>query len=119
MRQQELDRHYQMFHLPCWVFCPLPGCRWRGDRVSEFNKHLNTHQYDQKPVEGQYQIYNVKMILNWIKESQGDDLISIAQNFAVDLVKERALELGRQDWLENPWGRSERQARRGRAEPRR
>ena len=88
--------------------------------MSEFNKHLNTHQYEQKPVEGQYQIYNVKMILDWIKESQGGgDIISIAQNFAVDLVKERALELGRQDWLGDPWGRSGRQARRGRAEPRR
>ena len=88
--------------------------------MSEFNKHLNTtHQYDPKPVEGQYQIYNVKMVLDWIKDSQGDDFISIAQNFAVDLVRERALELGRQDWLENPWGRSERQARRARAEPRR
>jgi hypothetical protein len=75
--------------------------------VSEFNKHWDTHQYDQKPASEQYQIYNVKMVLDWIKDSQGDDFISIAQNFAVDLVKERALELGRQEWLEDPWGRAE------------
>ena len=106
MRQQELDRHYQMFHLPCWVFCPLPGCKWRGNRVDEFNKHWNTHQYNQKPAPEQCQIYNVKMVLDWINDSQGGDFISIAQNFAVDLVKERALELERQEWLEDPWGRS-------------
>jgi hypothetical protein len=106
MRQQELDGHYQVYHLPCWLFCPLPDCQWRGGRVSEYNKHWNAHQYDQNPAEGQYQIYNVKMVLDWIKDSQGGDVVSIAQSFAVDLVKERALELGRQDWLQDPWGYS-------------
>jgi len=52
------------------------------------------------------------MILSWIKDSPGMDIISTAQNFAVDLVKERALELGKQEWLDDPWGRSERQTRR-------
>jgi hypothetical protein len=46
------------------------------------------------------------MVLDWIKDSQDDNVISIAQNLAVDLVRERALELGRQDWLQNPWGRA-------------
>jgi len=54
--------------------------------------------------EQQYQIYNVKMILSWIKDSQGGNIVSIAQRFAVDLVKERALELRKHDWLEDPWG---------------
>jgi hypothetical protein len=52
------------------------------------------------------------MVLSWIKDSPGRDILSTAQSFAVDLVKERALELGKQDWLEEPWGRSERQNRR-------
>jgi hypothetical protein len=43
----------------------------------------------------QYQIYNVKMVLDWINDSQGGDFIPITQNFAVDLVKERSLELKR------------------------
>jgi len=51
------------------------------------------------------------MILSWIKDSPGGDILSTAQNFAVDLVKERALELGKQEWLDDPWGRSERQTR--------
>jgi hypothetical protein len=46
------------------------------------------------------------MVLDWINDSQGGDIISTAQTFAVEFVKERALELGRQDWLEDPWGRS-------------
>jgi N6-adenosine-specific RNA methylase IME4 len=56
--------------------------------------------------EQQYQIYNVKMVLSWIKDSQDGNIVSTAQGFAVDLVKERALELRRHDWLEDPWGYS-------------
>ena len=107
-RQQEQDRHFQSFHLPCWIFCPYPGCRWRGDRVDEFQRHLTTRKCGPRPArEQQFQIYNVKMVMNWIKESQGD-FISTAQDFAMDLVKERALELGRQEWVDDPWGRPER-----------
>ncbi len=25
-RQQELDRHIQLVHLPCWVYCPYSRC---------------------------------------------------------------------------------------------
>jgi hypothetical protein len=47
------------------------------------------------------------MILSWIKTSaQGKDILLTAQKFAVDAVKERALELGIQEWLEDPWGSS-------------
>jgi hypothetical protein len=49
------------------------------------------------------------MVMNWIKNSPGN-FISTAQNFAVDLVKERALELGKQEWLADPWGRSGRRS---------
>lgn len=81
--------------------------------MDEFQRHLNTQRCGPRLEEQQqYQIYNVKMILSWIRDSQGGDIISTAQNFAVDLVKERALELGKQEWLEDPWGRSERQTRR-------
>jgi len=49
------------------------------------------------------------MILSFIRDSAGSDAIATAQGFAVDLVKERALEIGKQEWLEDPWGRSGRQ----------
>jgi len=105
-RQTELDRHLQSFHLPPWIFCPYSGCRWRGTRVADFQRHLNTQRCGPslRLEEQQYQIYNVKMILSWIKDSQGGNIVSIAQRFAVDLVKERALELRKHDWLEDPWG---------------
>ena len=80
--------------------------------MDEFQRHLSTQGCGPRVEEHEYQIYNVKMILSWIKDSQGGDIISTAQSFAVDFVKERALELGKQEWLEDPWGRSERQARR-------
>ena len=118
-RQQELGRHYQTMHLPCCVFCPLEGCGWRGERRDEFKEHFQMHQNDDQkpslPSEEQYQIYNVKMVLGWIKDWQGDDFLPTIQKWALDAVKERALELGRPEWLEDPWGLSaEKQARRER-----
>ena len=82
-----------------------------------FEKHLETQNCGPKPEGTQCQIYNVKTILSWIRNPEGGDIVSTAQNFAVDMVKERALELGRQEWLGDPWGHSaETQARRQRAE---
>ena len=106
-RRQELERHIQSLHLPYWLFCPSPGCRWRGDRVDKLQRHKNTHNGQPTPVEEQEcQIYNVKMILSFIRDSAGSDIVTTAQRIAVDLVKERALEIGKQEWLEDPWGRS-------------
>ena len=87
--------------------------------MDEFDRHLTAQKCGPKPEETQYQIYNVKAILSWIKDTEGGDIISTAKSFAVDLVKERAFELGKQEWLRDPWGRAERQARRDRAESRR
>ena len=75
--------------------------------MDKFQRHLTTQRCGSRPVqEQQYQIYNVKMVMNWIKNSQGGNFISTAQNFAVDLVNERALELRKQEWLNDPWGGS-------------
>ena len=87
--------------------------------MDEFDRHLASQKCGLKPEETQYQIYNVKVVLSWIKNAEGGDVILTAKNFAVDLVKERALELGKQEWLRDPWGRAEKQARRERAESRR
>jgi hypothetical protein len=81
--------------------------------MDEFKTHLSTHKYNQNLAEEQYQIYNVKMIQDMVKDSQ--DNFPAAVQLATDLVKERALELGRVDWLEDPLGRSsDLQARRER-----
>jgi len=79
--------------------------------MDEFQRHLNKQKCGKKPAEEEeYQIYNVKMVVGWIKDSQGNDMRLIAQNLAIDLVKERALELGKQEWSVDPWGRSNKQA---------
>jgi len=88
--------------------------------MDDFDKHLHTQKCGPKPEGSQCQIYNTKMVLSWIKDQEGGDIVSTAQKLAVDLVKERALELARQEWLGDPWGLSaETQARRQRAESRR
>jgi hypothetical protein len=86
--------------------------------MDEFDKHLNVHNATQRPAEQDYLIYDGKLIVDWIKNSPSNNFLQTAQNYAIDLVKERALGLGRQEWLEDPWGHSERQAchdRRGEA----
>ncbi len=84
--------------------------------MDDFEKHLDTQRCGPKPKEQQCQIYNAKMVTSWVKDSQGGDVVSPAQNIAVDLVKEMALQLRRQEWLDDPWGISpETQARRLRA----
>jgi hypothetical protein len=91
------------------------GCKWRGDRVDQFQKHLKSQKCGLKPAEEQlYQIYDAKMVVDLIKYSRDTEFLLTAQNFAVDLVRKRALELGKQEWLEDPWGRSDKQARRDR-----
>jgi hypothetical protein len=90
--------------------------------MDDFYNHLDTQNCGPKPEGHQCQIYNVKMVLNWMKDlnPEGGDIVSAAQSLAVDMVKERAMELVRQAWLEEPWGFSpETLARRQRAELRR
>ena len=75
--------------------------------MDKFQRHMTTQKCGPRLAqEQQYQIYNVKMVMNWIKHSPGVYFIPTAQNIAVDLVRERALELGKQEWLNDPWGRS-------------
>jgi len=66
---------------------------------------------DQKIEEREYQIYDVKLILDWIREGAAD--IQKAGDIASELVKERAEELGKEEWVTHPWGPPERRARRG------
>jgi len=63
--------------------------------MDEFQRRLNKQKCSKNPTQEQeYRTYDVKMVLDWIKNSRGNDMRLNAQNFAIDLVKERALELG-------------------------
>ena len=77
--------------------------------MDEFRRHLGQQKCGEIPAqEEKYQIYNVKMCLDWVKGSQdnNNNILSTVQNFAVDAVKERALELGKEEWLNDAWGHS-------------
>ena len=112
-RRQELDRHIQLFHLPCWICCPYFRCQWRGCRIDELQKHLDDQQECNQNSAGQeYRIYDVKNILDIIWDAKSDDSIRIALDLAVDFVRERATELERHDWFAEPWGRLEQRERR-------
>jgi hypothetical protein len=116
-RQQELDRHIRLIHLPCSVFCPYSGCKWRGCRVDELQKHLKEKKCDQQSKgsnPADYRIYNVENILEMIREAKGNDCILKAQDWAVHFVRERAKELGKNEWFSDPWGCLEQRERRAR-----
>src|SRR5579864_3080643 len=37
-RPQERNRHVRT-HLPYWLYCPFPGCSWRGNRSYGLSRH--------------------------------------------------------------------------------
>ncbi|KAI0268015.1 hypothetical protein BGY98DRAFT_938336 [Russula aff. rugulosa BPL654] len=69
---------------------------------------------NQNSMEKEYRIYDVKAILDMIRCAESNDSIQNAQNWAVRYVQERAIQLGKNGWLEDPWGRSEQRQRRDR-----
>ena len=111
-RRQELDRHIQLIHLPCCVFCPYSHCEWRGCRVDELQKHLDQQGCNQNSPVQEYRIYEVKTILKMIRSAESNDAIRNAQDWAVDFVRERAIQLGKDEWIVDPWGCLERRERR-------
>ena len=60
-------------------------------------------------MEKDYRIYDVDAILDMIKRAES---IQNAQNCAVRHVQERAIQLGKNGWLEDPWGCLEQRQRR-------
>ena len=113
-RPPELDRHIQLMHLPCSIFCPYSRCEWRGCRVDELQKHLDQQKCNQNSTEQEYRIYDVKTILDMIRVAESSDSIRSAQDWAVRYVQERANQLGKNGWLMDPWGCLERRERRER-----
>ena len=110
-RRQDLDRHIQL-HLPCCVYCPYSPCEWRGCRVDELQKHLNQQKCNENSPVQEYRIYEVKTILDMIRGAESNDAIRNAQDWAVHFVRERAIQLGKDGWIADPWGCLEQRERR-------
>jgi hypothetical protein len=100
-RNQELERHTQSFHLPYSVYCPHSCCNWRGPRIDELRTHYAKHlgQHEESAELDEYLIYDVKMVLDWIKNAKRGDFIRTAQNWALELVRQKTNELGKHEWL--------------------
>ncbi|KAI0253401.1 hypothetical protein BJV78DRAFT_1153035 [Lactifluus subvellereus] len=108
-RHQDLGRHCLSFHLPCWIHCPT--CFWRGDREEDFNRHLKEQKCGPKPAREQYQIYNTKLILDWVLNDNAP--VETAVRYALNFVGERALELGKVEEWRDLWGRQGKRGRHG------
>ena len=59
-----------------------------------------------------YRIYDIGAILDMIRRAESNDAIQNARNWAVRYVQERAIQLGKNGWLEDPWGCLEQRQRR-------
>lgn len=99
-RVQELNRHVLSVHLPCHLHCPHSSCAWRGHRKDEFRTHLRVHP-GLGPDVDPCPIYDTKMILDWIKDGTP---VETAAGYALDLVSERARELGFVAEWSDLWG---------------
>ena len=107
-RWQDCDRHI-VTHLPHWIYCPVPDCSWRGNRVKSFEQHwrrrdhLQYHEpYGDIPGLEQFKIFNPQVFVNQIKA--GTISTSDAASDALALVRSKANQLQKSSMLHNLWG---------------
>ena len=96
--------------------CPVPTCSWRGSRKDELIKHLQGNKECGPHAKLDSEaciIYDKKMILDCMYEDSPDTAIDlnsrlkVAQDLALDLVRERAKELQKDSkdlWGDDAWG---------------
>jgi hypothetical protein len=102
-RKQDLRRHLLASHLPCSICCPYSSCPWRGDRPEDLQKHLKTEKCGSlNPKREEYEIYERSAILDWIF-NRGQDVEMVA-SYALGVVEERALEIGKVKEWGDLWG---------------
>ena len=111
-RWQDRDRH-ELVHLPFHIHCPAPGCGWRGNRPDAFRTHWHRtdhcryhDQFGCAPEQNQIETYNLKEILDQIKN--GTISLLDGQNEAILRVQVQSYELQKFDMLAHPWGRNRR-----------
>jgi hypothetical protein len=103
-RSQDRKRHI-LSHLPHWLYCPDPGCSWRGDRWETLNKHRRmVHpSKSQESDKNIVIIYDPRPLVQGI--IQGAIPIEDAKAFAISMVEGKALELGKSGLWGDLWGR--------------
>lgn len=108
-REQERNRH-ELTHIPFFLHCPLPHCRWRGNRAYSFRihwqkaDHLSYHQhYGHAPEGSQIETFKPHVILDLIKD--GAISLTDGEVIATDWVKMKGRELQKLHMWTNLWGR--------------
>ncbi|KAI0293203.1 hypothetical protein BC826DRAFT_1015810 [Russula brevipes] len=102
-RRQERDRHLQS-HFAHFLFCPVPRCPWRGNRLYVFRAHWerNHQEHGQAPMRRQNEIYNpdplVKLV-NWKALT-----VESACEISLAIVGIRAEQLNKVGVWEGAWG---------------
>ena len=80
--------------MPDNLYCPGPACPWRGRREDARKKHIGGGKCGPTPEwEEQRKIYEPDLIIDWVLNAPIST--EIAEMYALDLVKERARELGK------------------------
>jgi hypothetical protein len=86
------------------MYCPAPNCPWRGRRKDALNMHISNSKgkcgSKPKSPEKECMIYDANLIIRWIREDSVS--IEIAEMFALNFVKEKAKELGKENLWTNP-----------------
>ena len=107
-RWQDCDRHI-LTHLPHWIYCPLPHCAWRGNRIKSIKlhwkrqDHLQYHEFYGRTLRReQFAIFEPQELVNQIKV--GTIYTDDAAFQALNSVLVKAGQLQKSSMSENPWG---------------
>jgi hypothetical protein len=99
-RWQEWGRHI-LSHLPDCVYCPAPNCPWRGRRKEALKMHISNSKGKCGNSKKECMIYDANLVAKWIRENSVS--IEIAEMFALNFVKEKAKELGKENLWTDLW----------------
>ena len=107
-RCQDRSRHI-LTHLPHWIYCPLPHCAWRGNRIKSIKQHwkrqdhLQYHEFYGRTLRReQFAIFEPQELVNQIKV--GTIYTDDAAFQALNSVLVKAYQLQKSSMRENPWG---------------
>ena len=102
-RLQEAKHHFLQHHLPFSLYCPAPSCLWRGARPDEFMRHSSRYHPEAPHTVQPCLIYDTKVVLGYIFNHEMG--VELAQHYALQLVAEKAMEVGKTEWCTRLWGR--------------
>ena len=102
-RVQERNRHIESY-LPHSIHCPTRDCHWTGRRQSHFKEHWDrSHsKIDKAPGKELNEIYDPKVFVKLIVD--GTSPVEDVARSASLKVRERLVELGKEDVGVKVWG---------------